>query len=344
MAKYSCPNCGALGEEGSVCEFCGTTIINPNRSNIQSSKRNNIAKDTPILIYETDLTPDQVIKSAKQFVRNDLDTNLMGSYQKYYDEFIVPIGDKADLFSYNVERFEVPLYWYQFEAQERGTDSVVWHDFFAIADKDNSFPEVVSSELRYEELYDFENEFGLTLKESVKNQDKYENLFNIGEYDIWRSIYASKKRDEYFRRYENRPVVKMIIIPIYVVNIKVNTLIGKGVKSVNMQCIIGRDGNVYGAYDSNFRCLLAEYFLGDDWLSIIKNREKAADEEKHREYEREEQNKNRIGTIMLVVGIIVLFGSFWSLFSNSDISIWLGGMIISIIFIVGSLLFFDLSD
>lgn len=345
MALVICPHCSAQVEEGPVCEYCGNNIISTKTIKPQSlkhdkaEKRDKVDKESTVFIYESNLTFEEVIESAKQFVRNDLKTNLRGRTKEDYEEIIAPTDDSVNMFTYNVECFELPFYWYKCEAKNKKTQKVEWFSFIAIADKNKSIPDVVLSELRFEQFNDFESKLKLTLKETVKNQNRYENLFNIDKKEIWDSLYAKNKRDNYFYIHEE-PIIKQIIIPIYVVTIKVKSSIGKGVKDVYRQYILKSDGEIQEA-SKNFHHLIAEYLFGDDWSSIIKDRslqrrleknqrrleKKAEVDARYRKYIRKANIKFCIGVLLVVVGIVI--GVVGACLDSTYYGALIGGLVIT---------------
>lgn len=288
MATVKCPNCGAIGNVGSVCEFCGTTIIASTEDIADNPRRKSkkISSEGNIKVYQSKYSSDYALKKAKEAVLAYLERIAKDRSMQEYWEYVTPIEEKAKLFSYKATLRYIPFYLFEFKAEvQEDKDSkytqIKTLKYIGFAGS-KSYPSQAQIDFcPIEDLTSFDHASKANAKSVSSSKFVKEST------QVWDSIYGKKERTK-FVRYE-APEVKRIFLPFYVVNISIR-LPNENGDIVDEEIVMDYMGvikdisNVDGIHN-----MLAEYYLGENCLNTLKKRKS-----ERNKIEQEKKNKSNI--------------------------------------------------
>lgn len=310
MSKISCPQCGAIGEEGAVCEYCGSTIFLNKGENILNKidleYKKSIIEKNPIQIYESNLSPEFAIEAVKNFIYEDLKSASKSMLKDVYEEFIFPIEDKLSLFKYSARLYQIPIFWYNVEAEDYN-NNLRNYNFLAYAGDNKSFPPIIVNEFRFRHCDDLEEDLGIKLEKQVNNHTG----FKKDEHEIWQSLYSQKVRFDFFRR-SDYPNIKQIIIPVLVVLVEISPSIVKDNTKIHKEFIIGNNRKILNDNQINVIQMLIQYYLGDDWEKKFKERKiKKLSEIKEESKLHKKKIRNKKNLLSVIITILIFLCSYY---------------------------------
>lgn len=338
MAKISCPNCGAIGNEGSVCEFCGTTITVKIKRNITITKEKNNSEKADI---EEIIVGNNIIskEKAKEIALEWLEYDLNDAADRItYEKYLCPIKEKIKLFDIEVEYFQIPLFTYTGYAKESSSLNKVLYFFVAYAGKDNEIPKQLLSVLKFSELHkykideDFVNKVSVySLKGKCAESKDLKRLFVKNKEKVWDSLKAREVKSSYSDF--DTPIIGHHVLPLYLVNFKIDG-------ELSEYTLIDGEGNIYlEPHPFILGDSVVKHYLGDDFKDILdKKREeviKKQEEEKQRQEEDEvkkaEKKANARATFFLI-GMISMLGSL--IFVSTSITAVVVGFVLGLVFLI----------
>lgn len=342
MAKISCPNCGAIGNEGSVCEFCGTTITVKIKRNITITKEKNNSEKADIeeiIVGNNIISKEKAKEIALEWLEYDLNA---AAYSITYEEYLCPIKEKIKLFDIEVEYFQIPLFTYTGYAKHSSSLNKELYFFVAYAGKDNEIPKQLLSVLKFSELHkykiddDFVKEaFVSSLKGKCAESKDLKRLFVKNKEKVWDSLKARGVKSSYSDF--DTPIIGHHVLPLYLVNFKIDG-------ELSEYTLIDGEGNIYR--EPNHIILgdsVLKHYLGDDFQDILDKKSeeviKKREEEKQRQYEdkvkkfkAEAEKKGNAGATFFWIGIISMLGSL--IFVSTSITALVVVFVLGLVFFI----------
>ena len=274
--KRICPSCGAE-TTGSVCEYCGSAIIVPEIRHEQKKTSSN----QEVLVYSCEISSDEALRLVKSAVLSYLEQIAQQASKREFWEYINPIDEKKELFTYRANLYYVPFYLFEFKAEIN--KQIKSLNYIGFAGDSKSYPYCVQK--------NFESIDGLQ-KYIPENKAKIKGLQSNGFikdcHKIWCSVYADREKRKFINY--DYPDIKRIFLPFYVINVSVRDHTGTTIeKDVVIDCkgdIVLRKGITSSPY------MLANYFLGNDYMAILDK--KRSDRKQEQKRCLNEKRKTRI--------------------------------------------------
>lgn len=273
IKKINCPNCGAVGVVGSVCEFCGSTIIEKKTAKgiqkKEGSQKDSNKKELKNFYSPNKITEKEAAKIFKDFIVEEINTDMkMNGDDEFQDRILKPLDKTIELLELKV----YPSVWLPFFLYRGETfDGKKNEDFniLAFAGNKKQLP------FNFINLITFKNCNSFELEPITKNIEFLKVHKVQKDYvKIWDE--SLSVREEWGGGYKSLKLPKdTIIVYLNIIPIKIKPLV-KGVDDNLFGLVNANNGDVflnieffYDEFQENTRYLLFNYLFYD--IYKIKN-------------------------------------------------------------------------